>query len=326
MNLNQRRNGFTLIELLVVIAIIAILAAILFPVFAQAREKARQVSCTSNAKQFLLAILMYAGDNDEGLPITFKDANMFGAGTMRGGPHSGQPIYSLNTAPDYFGQPTGIPVEISQYMKSTQINHCPDDHNLTAAEVTKAGLNNGGDPAADYAGMQYFDIMGTSYKFTNQNYTHASGPNSKLDTGYTYGPNNADGAVCNSIAKATTGKDGCDFVATADTGGVYNTVTNTWTPTSGPVSWDYTNVTLSDFTRVSETRCVGDYVKTFIEVPSNGGGKPMHPVGVVIGYVDGHAKFILSQTNGYFKGCDGLDWAWDVAGSCNTRGYQRSAD
>ena len=59
------RRGFTLIELLVVIAIIAILAAILFPVFARAREKARQASCTSNLKQIALAVLMYAQDYDE---------------------------------------------------------------------------------------------------------------------------------------------------------------------------------------------------------------------------------------------------------------------
>jgi len=62
-----RRNGFTLIELLVVIAIIAILAAILFPVFAKAREKARQASCTSNVKQIALGMLMYAQDYDEKL-------------------------------------------------------------------------------------------------------------------------------------------------------------------------------------------------------------------------------------------------------------------
>src|SRR5437868_6204128 len=62
------RRGFTLIELLVVIAIIAILAAILFPVFAQAREKARQTSCLSNLKQLSHAMLMYAGDYDELFP------------------------------------------------------------------------------------------------------------------------------------------------------------------------------------------------------------------------------------------------------------------
>jgi prepilin-type N-terminal cleavage/methylation domain-containing protein/prepilin-type processing-associated H-X9-DG protein len=59
------RRGFTLIELLVVIAIIAILAAILFPVFAKAREKARQTSCLSNVKQISLGILMYVQDYDE---------------------------------------------------------------------------------------------------------------------------------------------------------------------------------------------------------------------------------------------------------------------
>ncbi len=59
------RRGFTLIELLVVIAIIAILAAILFPVFARAREKARQTTCLSNVKQITLGILMYAQDYDE---------------------------------------------------------------------------------------------------------------------------------------------------------------------------------------------------------------------------------------------------------------------
>jgi prepilin-type N-terminal cleavage/methylation domain-containing protein/prepilin-type processing-associated H-X9-DG protein len=59
------RRGFTLIELLVVIAIIAILAAILFPVFARAREKARQANCLSNTKQISLGILMYAQDYDE---------------------------------------------------------------------------------------------------------------------------------------------------------------------------------------------------------------------------------------------------------------------
>jgi prepilin-type N-terminal cleavage/methylation domain-containing protein/prepilin-type processing-associated H-X9-DG protein len=71
------KRGFTLIELLVVIAIIAILAAILFPVFAQAREKARQASCLSNMKQISVAALMYLQDYDERFPSD--------AGTVRPG-------------------------------------------------------------------------------------------------------------------------------------------------------------------------------------------------------------------------------------------------
>ena len=66
--MKNRNIGFTLIELLVVIAIIAILAAILFPVFARAREKARQTACTSNQRQIATSILMYAQDHEEVLP------------------------------------------------------------------------------------------------------------------------------------------------------------------------------------------------------------------------------------------------------------------
>lgn len=70
----ERVRGFTLIELLVVIAIIAILAAILFPVFAQAREKARQISCVNNEKQIALAVIQYVSDNDQREPICVYDA------------------------------------------------------------------------------------------------------------------------------------------------------------------------------------------------------------------------------------------------------------
>ena len=65
----MKRHAFTLIELLVVIAIIAILAAILFPVFAQAKEAAKKTTTLSNLKQTATAILMYSGDNDDYFPL-----------------------------------------------------------------------------------------------------------------------------------------------------------------------------------------------------------------------------------------------------------------
>ncbi len=95
-------KGFTLIELLVVIAIIAILAAILFPVFAKAREKARQSSCLSNEKQILLAQVQYTQDYDEKFPPGHNDHFPNGQGMAW--------------------------CQILQpYVKSTQVFRCPDD-------------------------------------------------------------------------------------------------------------------------------------------------------------------------------------------------------
>lgn len=72
--MRMRKSAFTLIELLVVIAIIAILAAILFPVFAQAREKARSISCLSNSKELGLSVLMYVQDYDETFPTGLQQS------------------------------------------------------------------------------------------------------------------------------------------------------------------------------------------------------------------------------------------------------------
>ena len=113
--LKVKSNGFTLIELLVVIAIIAILAALLFPVFAAAREKARQTSCLSNIKQLALAILMYADDYDGGF-VPAQDADNL----MRW--HGVRASYS-----EPF-DPTRGP--LYPYLKNREIKACPSFTNF----------------------------------------------------------------------------------------------------------------------------------------------------------------------------------------------------
>ena len=112
----MRRNAFTLIELLVVIAIIAILAAILFPVFARAREKARQTSCLSNIKELELGLIMYKTDYDETniidrMPTTSPPAP--------GGPY----------ATPYAGTCFWWGDLVQPYLKNRQILLCPSDIN-----------------------------------------------------------------------------------------------------------------------------------------------------------------------------------------------------
>ena len=102
------KQGFTLIELLVVIAIIAILAAILFPVFARARENARRASCQSNMKQIGIGILQYVQDYDERYPMR---------------------VYWDSTS----GSTTGWSFIIQPYLKSTQVLQCPSEKTAPGA-------------------------------------------------------------------------------------------------------------------------------------------------------------------------------------------------
>jgi prepilin-type N-terminal cleavage/methylation domain-containing protein/prepilin-type processing-associated H-X9-DG protein len=115
-------TGFTLIELLVVIAIIAILAAILFPVFAQAREKARQTACLSNLKQVGTALMMYVQDYDETNPIRNDGVQNFNdpaAATFR---------------PNFLGS-------LTPYTKNKDIYACPSVPDIGSAPQACNALN-----------------------------------------------------------------------------------------------------------------------------------------------------------------------------------------
>jgi len=116
------RRAFTLIELLVVIAIIAILAAILFPVFAQARASARGISCVSNAKQSATAVLMYAQDYDETIPRLFNRGSVAYGFCPSGdcGPEWGDPGTNPNRQSGLFW------AVLQPYIKSAQMGYCPE--------------------------------------------------------------------------------------------------------------------------------------------------------------------------------------------------------
>src|SRR5258708_18625775 len=157
--MDSRNRAFTLIELLVVIAIIAILAAILFPVFAQARASARQVSCLSNVKQSGLASMMYAQDYDERFPLLDNNGRCgrevpcstpdWGDATLAAGGIGASKVMYFNV--------------IQPYVKNFQMGYCPEigttDWQSAVNSVTSGGMVWGGpyDPAKTEI---YYGVVG----------------------------------------------------------------------------------------------------------------------------------------------------------------------
>ena len=130
-----RRRGFTLIELLVVIAIIGILAAMVFPVFARARESARKAVCLSNMKNLALALQMYLGDNNDTLPP--KESNREALEyyqTVTGLPMTSDAVAGeLCVFPDMFNPYLKMPLQLDEYVKNREVWTCPSAKTYSSA-------------------------------------------------------------------------------------------------------------------------------------------------------------------------------------------------
>jgi general secretion pathway protein G len=156
-------RGFTLIELLVVIAIIAILAALLFPVFATARAKARQAVCTSNLRQIGLSISMYMEDYDSLYPYAVDPADKYTPQIWSGEPDFMKEIPNIGMMQDV----------LQPYVKSKELFHCPADTGFDTEDFTGLFIDPTGTPPN--ANPSSYQKFGTSYYYrTEIAYRHAS--------------------------------------------------------------------------------------------------------------------------------------------------------
>lgn len=188
----RTRQAFTLIELLVVIAIIAILAAILFPVFARARENARRASCSSNLKQIGLGVIQYTQDYDEKYPI---------------GPNISNTDYT-----------TAWAATLQPYLKSLQIYQCPSDSLGPTTDPNVTGYT-------DYwynAALSWNGLYGSSgtpdYRtavsqaaLTNSTLTIMFGEGDSLNNTYATGSYRTNGCtVAGGFTASAPALSGCD--------------------------------------------------------------------------------------------------------------------
>lgn len=301
----HRTGAFTLIELLVVIAIISLLAAILFPVFGMAREKARASMCANNLKQFITGIQMYTQDYDEVMPLAWKIKGQFG---------------KKITEPGELGAgrtPMGMWVQLMPYIKNDQVFKCPNDPKFygdkTGNKVIGVTVLN--IAAADWGKYTYYEATGMSYKFTKDNFT-----------------------LPPEVSSGTANNNGVDRRATDDRGDM--SVAPAGTPSPVYVS-PPAQMRLSFFARPAETRVIRDINapwEQFEDTPNgfeekNPNERATHAQGINVAFMDGHVKFVTNKQT-MLSFCDGptLSPARAMAvgqpfsagdGSCNTGGVER---
>jgi prepilin-type N-terminal cleavage/methylation domain-containing protein/prepilin-type processing-associated H-X9-DG protein len=245
-------KAFTLIELLVVIAIIAILAAILFPVFAQAREKARQTACLSNLKQIGTAVMLYVQDYDEAYPIR----------TNAGGKGLCFDPSSLNPAPgttNPYCTSLAWPWQIQSYVKNNAVYVCPSGTGRDYAATVAAGKDSLKVPIPISYGI---NLSMYQYPANDQPYTGDNGPVS----------------LSRMNAPAST-----YFIADA----VVSDFSNNWID-----RLRFSNINSLNLKEIQGCNAASPYTsQTLIKYPTLSTSAERHQGGENIAFADGHAAF-----------------------------------
>jgi prepilin-type N-terminal cleavage/methylation domain-containing protein/prepilin-type processing-associated H-X9-DG protein len=265
----QRQRAFTLIELLVVIAIIAILAAILFPVFAQARAKARQASCTSNTKQHALGFMMYVQDYDETFPY-WSWYNSYGPGGVVN-PNHLESIWFNSIYP---------------YIKNTDIYKCPSTNdNSTLRQNNVWGWTT--------------DVTLSGINSALWDKTVSYGMSESLESGDLCGSANVSGCSDASLNKPANTL----LVADCNPG-----LTGGWAPSSDPADpahhyiisrVAYSNMPANCWANTATCGVaqmdIGDYRPDQSQYASQFDDQARHSQGALVGFADGHAKWMRSR-------------------------------
>jgi prepilin-type N-terminal cleavage/methylation domain-containing protein/prepilin-type processing-associated H-X9-DG protein len=259
----RSRSGFTLIELLVVIAIIAILAAILFPVFAQARESARRTSCLSNTKQIALAWVMYTQDYDEGVVWHNPDA-------MWGQNHQDASVF-------WFGR-------IYPYVKEYAAYACPDDSRSfdTKNCQTYYEEQNGGGPQPVCDATQWGSSIQLGTGLNPVFFRNAYGQNEWIGS-----PNGAGtGNYCGNVLKLAAAPYPASTTMVAEAAGVaYNDWDCGGTPAEGGgCGWGWSRIFYNNSGWAVWSNDWANFDKY--------AAYTRHQEGAVYAFMDGHAKYL----------------------------------